>query len=98
MLRVYGLEPVPAYATTVHVIVYTLDDGRELRDFYISLSNPVACTTSCSDHPGFAAVADLTAGPSSKRVGVRILGFVPLWAFATVTNNETQHVTVVSPQ
>jgi hypothetical protein len=101
MVRIYSpINPVPAYARFVHVIVYSLDDASILRDFYPSLSDPTGCSDaiSCAEHPSFASVADLTAGLPAGRVGVQIQGNVLLWAFATVTNNETQHVTVVSPQ
>lgn len=101
MVRIYSaINPVPGYARVVHVIVYSLDDGSILRDFYPSLSDPTGCSDaiSCTEHPSFASVSDLTAGLPPGRVGVQIQGNVPLWAFATVTNNETQHVTVVSPQ
>lgn len=99
-VRVYSpTNPVPGYASFVHVVVYSLDDGSTLRDVYPSLVDPTACrdAVSCAEHPSYAAVADVTAGLPSGRVGVQILGNVPLWAFATITNNETQHVTVVSP-
>ncbi len=101
MVRVYSTaNPVPAYASFVHIIVYSLDDGSVLRDVYPSLSDPTGCgnATSCAEHPSFASVSDLTVGLQSGRVGVQVQGNVPLWAFATATNNETQHVTVVSPQ
>lgn len=101
MVRIYSpINPVPGYARFVHVIVYSLDDGNVLRDYYPSLSDPTGCSDaiSCAEHPSFASVADLTAGLPAGRVGVLIQGNVPLWAFATATNNETQHVTVVSPQ
>jgi hypothetical protein len=100
MVRVYSMaNPVPAYTSFVHIIVYSIDDGSVLRDVYPSLSDPTGCSdaTSCAAHPSFASVSDLTAGLPSGRVGVQVQGNVPLWAFATVTNNETQHVTVVSP-
>lgn len=101
MVRIYSpINPMPGYASFVHVIVYSLDDGSILRELYPSLFDASGCNdaTSCAEHPSYASVADLTAGVSPGRVGVQIQGNVPLWAFATVTNNETQHVTVVSPQ
>jgi len=100
MVRIYSpINPVPAYASIVHVIVYSLENGTILRDLYPSLLDPTVCsdTVSCAEHPSFSAVADVTSGLPAGRVGVQIQGNVPLWAFATVTNNETQHVTVVSP-
>ena len=101
MLRIYSPDPLLAdYAQQVHVSVYSLDDGHVLRDIYRTLTNPSGCSdpVSCAEHPAFVAVADLTNGLPAGRIGVQVQGYIPLWAFATVTNNETQHVTVVSPQ
>lgn len=94
MLRVYSLAPLPNAAAGVNI--YSLADGKNLRSFFWPLSS-CADAVPCADQPGFGAVADLTAGLSAERVGVRVTGFTPIWAFVTVTNNETQHVTVVSP-
>jgi hypothetical protein len=101
MLRIYSPDPLlPDYARQVHVSVYSLTDGHVLREVYPSLTNPSGCSdaVSCAEHPAFVSVADLTAGLPPGRAGVQIQGNAPLWAFATVTNNDTQHVTVVSPQ
>lgn len=78
----------------------TSADPVTLRKFYPTLANASGCTdaVSCAEHPAFASVADLTNGLPPGRAGVQIQGDAPLWAFATVTNNDTQHVTVVSPQ
>jgi hypothetical protein len=101
MIRIYSpTNPPPHHASLVHVIVYSLDDGVTLRDVYRPLADPTGCSdaVSCAEHASFASIADLTAGLPPGRVGIQIQGNLPLWAFASVTNNETQHVTVVSPQ
>ena len=101
MLRIYTpRNPVSGYEAFVHVIVYSLETGSTLRELYPSLGNPTDCTDEvlCAERPSHAAIADLAAGLSGERVGVRVQGNVPLWAFATITNNDTQRVTVVSPQ
>jgi hypothetical protein len=100
MLRIYSTEnPVFANNSRVHVIVYSLENGGIYRSFFATLSNGSGCTDagSCADHPSSVAVADVATGNFSGRVGVQIQSTLPIWAFATVTNNETQHVTVVSP-
>lgn len=100
MIRIYSpTNPPPQHASFVHVIVYSLDDGITLRDVYPTLADPTGCSdaVSCAEHASFASIADLTAGLPPGRVGIQIHGNVPLWAFASVTNNQTQHVTVVSP-
>ncbi|HEV8432528.1 MAG TPA: hypothetical protein VGR95_03880 [Thermoanaerobaculia bacterium] len=101
MLRIYSTEnPVFAYNSQVHVIVYSLENGGIYRSFFASLNNGSGCTDagSCAEHPSSVAVPDVTAGNFSGRVGVEIQSTLPIWAFATVTNNETQHVTIVSPR
>lgn len=101
MLRIYSPDPLlPDYERPVHVSVYSLDDGHVMREIYPSLTNPSGCSdaVSCAQHPAFVSVADLMNGLPPGRAGVQIESHAPLWAFATVTNNDTQHVTVVSPQ
>lgn len=53
--------------------------------------------------PGFAQVSDLTAGASAANSNVRVeirplTAGVAFWAYVSVTNNESQQVTLVSPQ
>ena len=99
-VRIYSpTNPVPGYASAVHVVIYSLNDGSTLRNLFLSLLDPAGCSdaVSCAEHPSYAAATDVTAFLPSGRVGLQIQGSVPLWAFATITNNETQHVTVVSP-
>jgi len=101
MLRIYSLQPV-APTATIGLTVYSLDDGKDVRHFLWPMSVPTACTdaTSCADKPGYAAISDLTSGVSAPRIGVRVDAYtaIKVWAFATVTNNNTQHVTVISPE
>lgn len=53
-------------------------------------------------HPAFAVTTDfpkpheLPLGQTTVRVTVQTTG-APIWAFITVTNNETQHITTVTP-
>jgi len=103
MLRIYSTEnPVSSYNSQVHVIVYSLENGGTYRSFFATLNNGSGCTDagSCAERPSSVAISDLTAGGQfhfAGRLGIQIQSPLPLWAFATVTNNETQHVTVVSP-
>jgi hypothetical protein len=100
MVRIYSpTNPLPSYATFAHVIVYSLIDGTRLREFFPTLSDPTGCSNiaTCAEHPSFATVPDVTAGLPSGRVGIQVQANMPVWAFATVTNNDTQHVTVISP-
>lgn len=53
----------------------------------------------CPNLPSYAEL-DLPPGTRNERVLISIDGpaGAPSWAFATVTNNDTQQVTIVSPQ
>jgi hypothetical protein len=104
-LRIYANGSYPTFA---RVSSYAMDDGRGLAERLIALtsSRPCSATEPCaSDRPSFAMVSDFPGmfhtNVTTGRIGLRIETWVagtPLWAMVTVTNNETQHVTVVSPQ
>lgn len=92
MLRVYANPALANGPLNVGVSIYSMDDGRELRGFFLPLES-----TGGADHPLFAGLPDLTSNIQAKRIGIRLSCYTPIWAFVTITNNETQHVTVVSP-
>ncbi|HUJ15288.1 MAG TPA: IPT/TIG domain-containing protein [Thermoanaerobaculia bacterium] len=99
MLRIYAAtSPLPGYESFVHVIFYLMDDGHDLGGTFPSFANPCSDVLTCAQQPSYTAVADLTSGLPAGRIGIQIQAAVPIWAFATITNNETQHVTVVSPR
>jgi hypothetical protein len=100
MLRIYGLQS----NASARVTLYSLADGHTLNVQNVILAERFICNPTnypCADHPASTALADVTAGmaASAERIGIRIEGIYnpSIWAFATITNNETQHVTVVSP-
>lgn len=100
-LRIYALSSSPTYA---QVTVYWMADGGALRTRVATLVSAEACSLlrPCASNPAFASIDDLLSSLQSEngRVGITIqpTDGTPLWAFLTVTNNETQHVTIVSPQ
>ncbi|HEX7807498.1 MAG TPA: hypothetical protein VF608_02195, partial [Thermoanaerobaculia bacterium] len=77
----------------------------------INLSAPEAMAGSAYlSRPGFASIGDLVATypqlASVPAYTIRLQSYQPLadpphewavWAFVTITNNETQHVTTISP-
>lgn len=102
MLRIYSLGSVPVFGG-VHF--YSMDDGRTLRDTSFVLASPEPCVSveSCSSNrPAYVALPSvidaLPVTSASERVGVRITSNEPVWAFITITNNETQHAAIISPQ
>ena len=92
-LRIYGIDGVPA---TVHLSSGTIHKEAELR-------GPCAARPCNSNQPAYGS-ADLgqlfPALTGKQTITISQGGYQPLriWAFVTVTNNETQHVTVISPQ
>jgi hypothetical protein len=102
-LRIYSASSVRTFAT---VTVESMDTGQVLRRFAAVLTSPEPCIAvvpCASQHPAFASITDLLGNAQispSERLAVRVegAGVVPVWAFATITNNVTQHATVISPQ
>jgi hypothetical protein len=101
MLRIYASQLDATGHDLVGVDIYSMDDGHDIRSFFLPLQWTTGCidSVSCLDVPLYAAVADLTAGANAQRIGVRVgsRSGIPIWAFATITNNDTNHVTVVTP-
>lgn len=102
-LRIYGLTPYPA--AQAYIALYSIPDGTPLTtERVVPLTGVPGCVSfPCnSDRPAFGSVTDLaglmTVRPASGRFGVRVMSHQPVWAFVSVTDNETQQVTVISPQ
>ena len=90
-LRVYELDGIPT-----DVVIYARQDG---------VTKGLTQVIPTGDRPAFAAV-DLTSelallvgkGRHDLTIVANEDGLRRLWALVTVTNNVTQHVTVISPQ
>lgn len=103
MLRIYSSESLPAFG---QVTMFSMDDGRTLGQRAFTLESVQPCTsieTCTSNRPASIAIPDITdklpVVNAGERVGIRVQSFdARVWAFATITNNETQHVAIVSPQ
>lgn len=100
-LRMYALGSVPAL---VQLTFYAMDGGGVLDQRFVNLVSAAPCMGpfACgSDRPSYAAISDLQPLlGSAGRIGIDVepLSGLPVWAFVTITNNDTQHVTVISPQ
>lgn len=101
-LRVYGSGSIE---NRVRILFYSMTSGAQLLEHFATLRSPVPCVAAgpcVSDRPAAAVIGDEVWSqlPQSGRVGVRIESSsgIATWAFVTITNNETQHVTVISPQ
>ncbi|HVE72157.1 MAG TPA: hypothetical protein VNI54_12380 [Thermoanaerobaculia bacterium] len=92
-LRAYSLDGV-----TTPVLVHLPDQGNPL-----TLRGPCTVAPCNSNQPAYGsmdlrAVRPLLRGKHTVIVEYPVAQPPRVWAFITVTNNETQHVTVISPQ
>lgn len=106
-LRLYDLEgglvvtPEQGRPRTITVRFQTMDSDDTIAALHVPLLPTVAYT------PAFAIIGDLVAtvpelagkGPLRIEIDPDVApGQRTVWGFVSVTNNETQHVTVISPQ
>jgi hypothetical protein len=104
-LRIYDIDAVEG--RSVRVVFFAVNGTEPLASVIVSLVSPTP--RSGADvyprEPGFAYVANWTDRfPALQNVSAVRIEIVPLtsgmrfWAFVTITNNTTQHVTIISPQ
>lgn len=101
-LRIYDLDAIDGRAVTISAAI----QGRsEPVLFGTTLQHTIVCiTTPCyPEHPTYAVI-DLDAIPQLRNAGVADFTIrattreALLWAFVSLTNNDTQHVTTYTPQ
>lgn len=112
VVRIYGIDPTRA--GLVMVRVFGINPAARIPQDPAVVPDPllgqmvvplqVASLTGLPIHPAFAEVSNLgsiatLAGFDHVLVQVEPLaGDLRIWAFASVVHNQTQHLTVVSPQ
>lgn len=102
-LRIYSLSSMPHL---VLVKVYSMERGHPIDQTFVNLvsEDPCVSLVSCASERPSVAVLDLNQTfprlDVSGHVGITIDRYAgpAAWAFVSVTNNKTQHVTVISPQ
>lgn len=94
----------PRYRVKLRVYAFDAEDGAEARvvggggRVSLTLRRDCADAASCAATPAYAEL-DVASGAAGERVDL----FIELppgaagWAFASVTNNQTQQVTIVTP-
>jgi hypothetical protein len=107
LLRVYDFQPSTGHSVLVRV--FHTDPKKQvprqqvvdplLAEFTLSLQPPEFPL----DYPGYAQVTlwNLAGLPTTGRLRVEITPVEPglrFWGFVSVTNNETQHVTTITPR
>lgn len=101
-LRIYSLSDEPQ----VRVQVYGHPDGveRELVDETVKLVRTPYDRPDFPMLPSYYGIHDIaTVFPRLRdfalvRVAISSPDAIPFWAFVSVTNNDTQHVTTITPQ
>jgi hypothetical protein len=90
--------------------IYALGEGGGDVDVNIGGVRRTVTLTQGRDlfEPSYAEIADFPAPPATGIRSIRVVvsppsdvvigTFVPIWAFITVTNNETQQITAITPQ
>lgn len=101
-VRIYGADSVETYVlVSVFAIDGTFIGGRSVQ---LRSAHPCNRYEPCgSDDPAFAmfdlvSLVPDVAGRGRVRVSISSIPSDRLWALATITNNATQHVTVITPQ
>jgi hypothetical protein len=101
-LRIYDLDAIDGREVTV---VVRIPGRTEPIQVGATLTHRIVCvTTPCYPHHPTYAVVNLDTVPQLRGVGLVDITIYPrtnealLWAFVSVTNNDTQHVTTYSPQ
>ncbi|HUJ14105.1 MAG TPA: IPT/TIG domain-containing protein [Thermoanaerobaculia bacterium] len=86
-LRIYSLDA----GTAVHVRLINNDSTQIVADFDTDLPDPAD-----GFHPGYAQIGDLPMFDGG-RIEITPNDGKRIWAFVSVTNNDTQEITVVAP-
>jgi hypothetical protein len=101
-----------ATTSSVTIHLYPMDSNEVLASRSAELVQPSLSENICNAPTGGITcwpgsfeihhlVNEFPATATSDRIRVRITPITPglrMWAFANVTNNETQHVTTITPQ
>src|SRR5215203_5330084 len=109
-LRIYGFTPAPMQ---VGVTIYSEDGNTPLAYFDQDLQGiAILVADPFPSHPAYAAINPLTAAVRAAAAGSRVriqitnyagcctppLRVAKIWAFVSLTNNETNQVTIVTPK
>ncbi|MGZ8853310.1 MAG: hypothetical protein ACXW2X_07930, partial [Thermoanaerobaculia bacterium] len=100
LVRIYDFDPAPGHQ--VRARVFSPSDGFNDDVLLSDVTIPLRVSVSPTEYPGYGElrVSTLPGLPSSGSVRVEIIPVTEglrFWAFGSVTNNITQHVTIVTP-
>jgi hypothetical protein len=109
-LRIYALPEAAGRTVEVRYYRHPADEGaftdrtlHLLRVEPVQLRVPDAPAIDARLHPAYAQLGNIESLPELQRESLLFIEIVPqspdlrIWAFASVTNNETQQVTLITP-
>lgn len=102
IVRIYDFDSRPQ--SSVHIRVLSMTSSIPLTEFDVLLSRPHDENVSRPFYPGYGSIADIIQRPGvaaqpEVRIEIHpITEGLRYWAFVSVTNNETQHVTTITPE
>lgn len=100
LLRVYDFDPAPGHFVVVRV--FKPGDGPNPDELLKEISLPLRVPLGPDEYPGYAQlnISGLVSLPLSGNLRVEIAPATPglrFWAFASITSNSTQHITIITP-
>ncbi len=108
-LRIYGPDEAPV--SGVRVQLFSQSTGALIEEYQVDLQGIVTAVFNPFPlHPSYAQLDPLTPAVRASGERVRIALYarrfsvvipppaIPLWAFISITNNETQQVTTITPK
>lgn len=96
LVRVYDFDPNDTHFVSVRV----LRPGSSADELISSTTLQLKSDPDTLDFPGFGQIDVSAIAPFEKVVRVEIVPVTPglrFWAMANITNNDTQHVSLVTP-
>ena len=105
MIRVYDPDATPHAGVIVRVFEHDVSRVLAERTIPLETRPDRIASTGLPGYPGYAEASDIFDGivpaEGSRQVGVAVFGITPglrLWAFVSATENEGEHVTLITPQ
>jgi hypothetical protein len=100
LLRVYDFDPAPGHFAVVRV--FKPSGGLTSDELLKEISLPLRVPRAPDEYPGYAqlSISGLADLPMSGNLRIEVVPTTTglrFWAFVSVTNNDTQHVTLITP-
>jgi hypothetical protein len=100
-LRVYDPDATPNGGVIVRLFDHDLSRVIAERTLPLITRGETVLGTTLPGYPGYAEIDDIFPTKETREVGIEIIALTTgmrLWAFVSATENEGEHVTLVTPQ